>query len=277
MTTRNEQNDLHLLADAFFLNLEYSDWCEYGSVGVDCKRPFGDSDVEADILEIVGWNPLGQKDGEGFYSDEQRDYARDLYCEKLVPYLRNSWFSPDSGQKRDEMNSKVKIWGPEDYYRRGVEEGTKPIERYILGSMLYSATEIVNKELENRRSSLLEASKEKVIEKFYHIPELKEDPDIKIATKVSIDFPEWRWIPGNPYPATYDNVVAHFLGVVVRKENGEYESKLDYGLDVGRTPENLESQKIGEAMEKIVPFLNRTAEEFRNQTAHLNSVLPRSS
>ena len=99
MTTRNEQNDLRLLADAFFQNLEYSDWAEYGSVGVDCKRPFGNSDVEADILEIVGWSPLGQEDGEDFYSDEQRDYARDLYCEKLVPYLRKSWFGPDNGQK----------------------------------------------------------------------------------------------------------------------------------------------------------------------------------
>lgn len=119
--------------------------------------------------------------------------------------------------------------------------------------------------------------KGKVMEKFYRTSEIKEDPEIKIATKVSIDFPERHWIPGNPYPATYDNVVAHFLGVVVRKENGEYESKLEYGLDVGRAPKNPESQNIGDAVEKIVPFLNRTAEEFREQTARLNSVLPRSS
>jgi hypothetical protein len=45
--------DMHKLAVAFFANLG-RDNCEYGAIGVNCKRPFGNSDVEGDILEIIG-------------------------------------------------------------------------------------------------------------------------------------------------------------------------------------------------------------------------------
>jgi len=47
---RNLQSDLKLLADAFYDNLCYDDSCEYGSIGVDCKRPFGNSFVCCYIL-----------------------------------------------------------------------------------------------------------------------------------------------------------------------------------------------------------------------------------
>lgn len=57
---RNEAEDLKILATAFFKELFISD-CEYGAIGIDCKRPFGNSDVEGDILE------------------------------KLIPYLREQW------------------------------------------------------------------------------------------------------------------------------------------------------------------------------------------
>ena len=29
--------------------------CEYGAPAVNCKRPYGNSDVEGDIAEILGW------------------------------------------------------------------------------------------------------------------------------------------------------------------------------------------------------------------------------
>lgn len=85
---RDKQTDLLKLADAFFKNLEYDNSCDYGSVGVDCKRPFGNSDVEGDILEIIDWKPEGN-DGNGTcYASWQYEYARELYCSELVPFLQ---------------------------------------------------------------------------------------------------------------------------------------------------------------------------------------------
>lgn len=87
---RNAESDLKILADAFFNSLRITN-CEYGGIGLDCKRPFGNSDVDRDILRMIGAKPAG---AEGYYeefSDEQRDYARSLYHTKLIPYLRKKW------------------------------------------------------------------------------------------------------------------------------------------------------------------------------------------
>lgn len=54
---------------------------------------FGNSDVDRDILKMIGAKPDG---ADGYYdefSDEQRDYAMLLYHTKLIPYLRESWES----------------------------------------------------------------------------------------------------------------------------------------------------------------------------------------
>lgn len=86
-----QQDDLIKLADAFFDNILYDAHCEYGSIGVDCKRPFGNSDVEADVLEIIGRKPEGD-DGEGpCWASHQREYAAELYTQALVPFLRAEW------------------------------------------------------------------------------------------------------------------------------------------------------------------------------------------
>jgi len=87
-----EDDDLAVLAEAFIENLTYDPSCEYGSIGTDPKRPFGNSDVEGDILELIGADP---EDGES-YSDEQREYAASLYKEKLVPYLQKRWAEMNS-------------------------------------------------------------------------------------------------------------------------------------------------------------------------------------
>lgn len=94
---RNEQQDLAKLADAFFENLFISPE-EYGGIGVDAKRPFGNSDVEGDILEIIGEEPCWRQDDEFVHSEEQRQYARTLYHEKLIPYLRQRWAELNAGQ-----------------------------------------------------------------------------------------------------------------------------------------------------------------------------------
>jgi hypothetical protein len=84
---RDERLDLNALAKEFYDRLQIDD-CEYGGIGLDSKRPFGNSDADADILEIIGWEPEGD-DGSGpCWSSEQREYASDLYHEKLIPYLR---------------------------------------------------------------------------------------------------------------------------------------------------------------------------------------------
>lgn len=80
---RDLEADLSKLADAFFDNLQI-DNCEFGGLGVDCKRPFGNSDAEGDILEIIGVK-------ENHYRDEYTRYAFDLYHQGLIPYLRKRW------------------------------------------------------------------------------------------------------------------------------------------------------------------------------------------
>lgn len=83
---RDTNADLEKLADAFFDNLERETRCEYGGWGLDDKRPFGNSDVNNDIFEIIGMKPTA----DDYFSKEQEDYATDLY-DKLGEYLREQW------------------------------------------------------------------------------------------------------------------------------------------------------------------------------------------
>lgn len=78
-------NDMRKLADAFFDYLQRGG-CEYGGWGLDDKRPFGSSSVEASILDILGATP----EDHGYYSDEQHNYANALYA-NLGIFLRNQW------------------------------------------------------------------------------------------------------------------------------------------------------------------------------------------
>ena len=91
MYKRDTEKDILILADVFYRELFFNDHCEYGSPTLDCKRPFGNSDVEADILEMLEWEPEGD-DGYGpCYSSKQREYAKTLYTEELVPFLKAEW------------------------------------------------------------------------------------------------------------------------------------------------------------------------------------------
>lgn len=90
MVDRDKEKDLFKLATAFFENLQIDD-CEFGGLGVDSKRPFGNSYVEGDILEIIGWETEGNDGEDDCYSFIQCQYARDLYYEDLIPFLREKW------------------------------------------------------------------------------------------------------------------------------------------------------------------------------------------
>lgn len=88
---RDEQKDLRRLAGRFFDELMILPW-EYGAPGLDPKRPFGNSDVECDILDdVLGAEPEGDDGGGPCFSSAQRQYARSLYLSKLIPYLQAKW------------------------------------------------------------------------------------------------------------------------------------------------------------------------------------------
>lgn len=83
---RDRTSDLDRLADAFFKNLERESRMEYGGWGLDDKRPFGNSSVAEDILEIIEWPPVA----DDYYSNEQQEYAHELY-DDLGEHLRKRW------------------------------------------------------------------------------------------------------------------------------------------------------------------------------------------
>ncbi len=76
--------DLNALEQAFWENVERQDDCEYGSIGLDCKRPFGNSYVQGDILEIIGSKPKNEDEG---FTDEDIQYADYLYT-NLADHMR---------------------------------------------------------------------------------------------------------------------------------------------------------------------------------------------
>ncbi len=81
MSTRSYDDDMMVLARAFAQNLQRDNF-EYGGWGVDCKRPFGNSFVEGDILRLLGI--AASEDG---YTAEQRAYAASLY-DDLGEFMR---------------------------------------------------------------------------------------------------------------------------------------------------------------------------------------------
>jgi hypothetical protein len=82
---RKLEDDLHCLGVAFFENIELNTNSCFGSIGLDCKRPFGNSCVEDDILDIIGWEEDETYEDENYNDlEDGRAYARDLFYEELV-------------------------------------------------------------------------------------------------------------------------------------------------------------------------------------------------
>ena len=71
-------NHLELLSQ---LRWEWDD-CEYGAPAVNPKRPYGNSDVEEDIAEILGWDI-----GENGLTEFQQQTAYELHSDllKVIP------------------------------------------------------------------------------------------------------------------------------------------------------------------------------------------------
>lgn len=68
------EDHLKLLRSAY---VRWED-CEYGAPAIDCKRPYGNSSVELDIAEILGWDIDEDDDG---MTQDQRDAARQIHLE----------------------------------------------------------------------------------------------------------------------------------------------------------------------------------------------------
>lgn len=56
---------------------------EFGAPGVDCKRPYGNSDVEFDIARILGWEFFEDEYGETHLSKEHYNKAVKIHGELL--------------------------------------------------------------------------------------------------------------------------------------------------------------------------------------------------
>lgn len=57
------------------------DDCEYGAPAIDPKRPYGNSDVEHDIAEILGWEIQTDEDDDRFLTRLQVETAEIFHRE----------------------------------------------------------------------------------------------------------------------------------------------------------------------------------------------------
>lgn len=80
------------------LRRSYVGWndCEYGAPEIDCKRPYGNSDVAGDIAEILGWKPEGDDGENECLSSRQRTAARKIHEEMkgVLQIVLETWVAP---------------------------------------------------------------------------------------------------------------------------------------------------------------------------------------
>ena len=96
------------------LRAAYIRWedCEYGAPAIDCKRPYGNSAVEEDILEVLGWEPEGTDEfGDPAPAPEQEERAQRLHRETetaLAIVLETGSFVP--GTYRQSVPYSLRGW-----------------------------------------------------------------------------------------------------------------------------------------------------------------------
>jgi hypothetical protein len=68
------------------LRRAYVDWddCEFGAPEIDCKRPYGNSDVIEDIGEILGYPEEHYRDEEGDYNETVAANFTRLHAETAI-------------------------------------------------------------------------------------------------------------------------------------------------------------------------------------------------
>lgn len=60
----------------------------FGGLGMDQKRPFGNSAVANDVCELIGLTPKEKEGPFYIFSEEQLQYAATLYSKELTPFLK---------------------------------------------------------------------------------------------------------------------------------------------------------------------------------------------
>ncbi len=86
------EDHVKLLGNAY---IRWED-CEYGAPAMDFKRPYGNSDVEIDVANILGWEPEGDDGYEKCFSSDQRDAARSIHLEmeQVLQIVVKTWVAP---------------------------------------------------------------------------------------------------------------------------------------------------------------------------------------
>ncbi len=89
------------------LRRAYVGWedCEFGAPAIDCKRPYGNSSVENDIAEILGW-PVDDEDGP---TRAQRERAAVIHAETqtaLQIILATGDMTPGAFRRTEQYNSR---------------------------------------------------------------------------------------------------------------------------------------------------------------------------
>ena len=86
------------------------DWCddEFGAPAIDPKRPYGNSDVVRDMLEILEIKPVMHKEDEPIWHDAEEDRMVDLHKEletALQIVLSCKTFKPGLFGKKNKYGS----------------------------------------------------------------------------------------------------------------------------------------------------------------------------
>jgi len=89
------------------LGRAYVRWddCETGAPAIDCKRPYGNSDVPGDVAEILEWD-VDEDEG---LTDEQAERALAIHAETetaLQIVLATRSFAPGIYVLRDRYNTR---------------------------------------------------------------------------------------------------------------------------------------------------------------------------
>lgn len=83
--------------------------CEYGAPEINPKRPYGNSGVESDVAEILGWE-VNEDEG---LSDEQSEAAATLHRQTetaLQIVLQTGAFEPGRYENRDKFAPYGTTW-----------------------------------------------------------------------------------------------------------------------------------------------------------------------
>jgi len=104
-----KQYHVDLLTNA---NIDYVSGCEWGWLGLDCKRPFGNGDMTGDMAKIMGIEQIETDEGpqwpKGTHEKMVKIFEEELPI-ALEVILESKSFEPGVYEKEEYMGT----WEPE--------------------------------------------------------------------------------------------------------------------------------------------------------------------